>query len=205
MSPRIRLQFGTTALFLFVGLALSGTLLRSQAVAPLAAVPAEEYAVYAAAMLKVVHGSSFVVVDTTSMHNKPGEIPAALNFPPEDKPRLTADLVGDFKMKNSAPSTLASGFPAAVSVTLITEAERQAMFAGCLGGDACGWSVFYKRYAGASGITSLSRVGFNDARDIALLYLGHSRDWEAGMGLYVLLAKHEGRWEVTSLTTSWIS
>ena len=205
MRHRTHLRHGTTALSLLVGLAVSGTLLRSQAGPSAAAVPAEEYAVYAAAMQKVLRGVSFVVIDTTSMHDKPGQIPAALAFPPEDKPRLTSNLVGDFKAKNSRPTTLADDFPTVVNVRLMTGDEYRSMFAGCTGGDTCGWSAFRKKYPGMSGITALSRVGFNETDDIALLYLSHSRDYEAGMGLYVLLNKHEGRWEVIGLTRGWVS
>jgi len=205
VSQRARFRNGATALFLFVGLALSGAALRPQKVPPPATVPAEEYAVHAAAMQKVLRGVSFVVIDTTSMRNKPSEIPAALTFPPEDKPRLTSDLVSDFKAKNSRPSTLADGFPAVVTVRLMTEEENRAMFAGCVGDGACGWGAFHKKYPGVSGITTLSRVGFNEAHDIALVYLSDSRDYEAAVGMYLLLAKHEGRWEVVSQMVSWVS
>jgi hypothetical protein len=205
MGQRTHLRHGTTALFLLVGLAVAGTLLQGQAAVSGATVPAEEYAVYAAAMQKVLRGVSFVVIDTTSMYHKPHELPAALTFPLEDKPRLTTDLVSDFKKKNGRPSTLADRFPTVVSVRLMTGEENRTMFAGCLGGDTCGWSAFRKTYPGMSGITTLSRVGFNETNDIALLYLSCSRDYEAGLGLYVLLAKREGRWEVISLTTNWIS
>jgi hypothetical protein len=194
-----------SALVLLVGLALSRAALLSQAVPSAGTVSPEEYAVYAAAMQKVVGGVSFVVIDRTSLHDKPGEIPAALRFPLEDTPRLTSDLVSDFKARNRESHALTNGFPAVVTVRLMTEEENRATFDGCVGGDACGWSVFYKRYSGVSGITTLSRVGFNEAHDIALLFLGNRSGNIGGLGMYLLLARHEGRWEVISRAGSWIS
>ena len=205
MSRRTPLRYGTIALSLLAGLTLAGAALRAQNAPPAATVPAEEYAVYAAGMLKVVGGASFVVVDTTSMYNKPSDIPAALRFPPEDKPRLTSDLVGDFKAKNSGPSKLADGFPAVVTVRLMTGEEYRAMFDGCAGGDTCGFSVFYKKYPGVSGVTTLSRVGFNETHDIALLFLSNLSGNIGGLGMYLLLSKHEGRWEVIGRAGSWVS
>lgn len=202
MSGRTLLRYGTTALCAAVGLALSGAAPRSQAAPPAAAVPAEEYAVYAAAMQKVLRAVSFVVLDRTSTFGTPSGIPAAPEFPIEDKARLTSDLVGDFRAKNTRSSRLADGFPTAVSVSLLTEAENRAMFDGCAGGDACGWTAFHKRYPGVSGVTTLSRVGFNEAHDIALLYLSASRDYGPPMGLSLLLAKYEGRWEVIGMAVN---
>ncbi len=205
MSQRTRRERLAPVLVILIGLALSGAVRRSQAVPSSDPVPAEEYAVYAAAMQQVVGGISFLVVDTTSMPNKPSEIPEALSFPLEDAPRLTSDMVDDFKTKNSGPHTLAEDFPTLVTVTLMTEVEHRAMFAGCSGGDNCGWAVFYKKYPAAPGITTLSRVGFDATHDFALLYLSNVRDYEAGTGLYLLLAKREGRWKVISRSRSWIS
>ena len=87
----------------------------------------------------------------------------------------------------------------------MTEEENRAMFTGCVGGDACGWRGIHNKFPGVSGIITLSRVGFNEAHDIALLYLSNSSDDEAAMGVYLLLAKHEGRWEVVGLAMSWVS
>jgi len=169
------------------------------------AVTSDDYAVYLAAMEKVVGGGSYVVLDTTTIHGEPDKLDKALSFPIEDADRITADLIEDFKFKNRKPQTIARPFPFEARVTFITEKERSAMFAGCIGEIRCGWKTFYDKYPGAPGITRLSRVGFNQKRDTALVYIGHVRHWEAGEGMYLFLAKTSGKWKVTSRTRGWIA
>jgi hypothetical protein len=68
-----------------------------------------------------------------------------------------------------------------------------------------GWDVFYADYPGAPGITTLSRVGFNDAMDQALVYVGTQSHWLAGAGYIVLLVKVEGVWVIDQQVMTWIS
>ena len=165
----------------------------------------EDYAVYLAAMEKVVGGNSYVILDTTTIRDQPEKLDKALSFPIEDADRITDDLVEDFKYKNRKPQTILRPFPSGTRVTFITEAERSAMFTGCMGEIKCGWKTFYDKYPGAPGITRLSRVGFNRKRDTALVYIGHVRHWEAGEGMYLLLTKTNSEWKVISRTRGWIT
>jgi hypothetical protein len=165
----------------------------------------DEYAVYAVALEEVVGGYSYVLMNMTSIGGKPEAIDRALSFPIEDADLLTTDLVSDFKAKNQQPSVLAKSFPNDIRVTLIAERERDAMFAGCIGEIKCGWKTFYDKYPGAPGITTVSRVGFNQKRNMALVYVGNARDWEVGQGMYLLLEKTDGEWKVVSRTKGWLS
>jgi hypothetical protein len=68
-----------------------------------------------------------------------------------------------------------------------------------------GWQVFYARFPEAPGIISLSRVGFNDRLDQALVYLGNQSHWLAGAGHFYLLKKVNGAWTVDQKVMTWIS
>ncbi len=162
----------------------------------------EEYAVYAAALKEAVGGFSYVVVSTTTLHGKPEQIEKALTFPIEHDKLITQDLVKDFKFKNLKPQTIADHFPSGIRVTLISEQEESALFANS---HKDGWKTFYEKYMGASGITHISRVGFNQKRDTAIVYVGNLRNWDAGGGSYLLLTKTDGEWKVVSQTRGWIT
>ena len=166
------------------------------------AIASDEYAVYTAAMEQAVGALFYVVMDTTSMHDKPENIDRALSFPVEHGNLITEDLVKDFRFRNQQSHRLTQNFPPNISVTLITENERSAFFADSY---KSGWTKFYERYKGASGITTLSCAGFNEKRDTAIVYVGNVRHWESGSGAYLLLVKADGKWKVISETRGWIS
>jgi hypothetical protein len=65
--------------------------------------------------------------------------------------------------------------------------------------------LFYERYPNTPGITTLSRVGFNEPLDQALVYIGTMSHWKAGVGYYVLLSKVNGSWLVEQQVMTWIS
>lgn len=198
------MRFATTMktpIILSVSLILSGLLLGQDSPKPEAAT-SEEYSVYAAALQEVVGGFSFVVVSTTSMPDKPEQVEKALSFPIEFESLITQDLVEDFKAKNKSPQLLGNHFPPEMRVTLITEREHDALFADSF---KDGWKSFRMKYLGSSGITRVSRVGFNQQHDTAIVYVANVRDWEAGGGGYVLLSKTNGKWTVVSHTRGWIT
>ena len=85
---------------------------------------------------------------------------------------------------------------------LISETEMTEMFAG-----DCerGWERFYRKYPGAQGDMTLSRVGFNKVRDTALAYIGNQSHCLAGAGYLVILKKRDGTWRVAEKRMVWIS
>jgi hypothetical protein len=65
------------------------------------------------------------------------------------------------------------------------------------------WASFRKRYG--DGFVVLSRVGFNQARDHALLGVSTSCGSVCGSGQYMLLTKGNGRWQITEQHRTWVS
>jgi len=68
-----------------------------------------------------------------------------------------------------------------------------------------GWQVFYRRYPHAQGVTTLSRVGFDQARTQALVYRGTQSQCLAGAGHFIILEKSGGNWLIKRETMVWIS
>ena len=80
-------------------------------------------------------------------------------------------------------------------------ADRQALFS--INQD--GWTLFYNRYPDAPGIITFSRVGFNEAIDQALCYVGFQSQLLSGAGYYFLLKKVNGNWVVDQQVMTWVS
>ena len=107
-------------------------------------------------------------------------------------PDLGDDIVGDFKAKNKSSSALERTFTLSVPYTLMSEQEVASIFSST----ATGWDKFYAKYPDAKGFLALSRVGFNQAKDTAVLYTEHYGGPTAGEGDVVLMKKTAGRWTV---------
>jgi hypothetical protein len=197
----LKTYYRTGFVVAFVCIFAIGVLVSKEAGTPDAATT-DEYAVYAAAMEEAVGGRSYVVISTTSTHDKPEKLDSALNFPIEFEKAVTDDLVNDFKTKNQKSHPITQQFPKDVHVTLISENEEHELLTNST---KDGWAAFYEKYPGRAGITRLSRVGFNQKGDIAVVYVGNVRSWETGHGAYLLLQKIEGKWKVITQTRGWIT
>jgi hypothetical protein len=66
------------------------------------------------------------------------------------------------------------------------------------------WGQFSEKYSGAREIYFLSRVGFNHARNQALVYVASECGGLCGGGNYVLLEKRFGFWLIQKRCMSWI-
>jgi hypothetical protein len=71
--------------------------------------------------------------------------------------------------------------------------------------DAKAWRKFMTKHANTPGIIIVSRVGFNRARDQAVVYSGMSCGLLCGQGEFTWLTKHDGVWSVEASNVVWIS
>ena len=116
-------------------------------------------------------------------------------------PDLGDDILGDFKAKNKTSSALERTFTLSVPYTLMSEQEVASIFSST----ATGWDKFYAKYPDAKGCLALSRVGFNQAKDTAVLYTEYRSGATAGEGDVVLMKKTDGRWTVQGNSMFWQS
>jgi hypothetical protein len=163
---------------------------------------AEEYEVYSALIQSVYKNALIVIEDTTAQRDSGLFSPTdAARFMRNQWRELGNDILSDFQTKNEKPSALESRFTLSVRYTFISEQEIESIFSK----NASGWEDFYAKYPGSQGILTLSRVGFNEAKDTAVLYAGNQSHWVAGQGNMVLMKKTAGRWTVQSQSMMWIS
>jgi hypothetical protein len=162
---------------------------------PQTGVTADEYAVYSAliqsAYVDATQPKQIVIHDTTADPRlySPRSVAGAMK---SSWPDLGDDVLSEFETKNQTSSALARRFALSVPYTLISGQELAANFPPT----APGWENFYSKYPGSQGRVVLSRVGFNQAKDTAVLYAEFASGATAGEGDVVLMKKTDGRWTV---------
>ncbi len=68
-----------------------------------------------------------------------------------------------------------------------------------------GWSQFFARYEGAPGLLRLSRIGLDDSRRHALVYVEHQCGVECGAGRLVHLSRgDDSTWQVNGAVLVWM-
>jgi hypothetical protein len=169
----------------------------------------EEYAVYSALVKEMFSDSSagmFVISKFTSGYrtSEPDERQGLMSEQNFLTSKLDRDALGDYISKNRAgQSELLYGMlKLDAKHVLISDGETEEMFSA-----SCekGWEKFYKKYPGAQGHMTFSRVGFNQKRDAAVVYIGNQSHCLAGAGYLVLMTKDGGAWKVTEKVMLWIS
>ena len=116
-------------------------------------------------------------------------------------PGIQADTIADFKAESKKADQFKNEFSLKVPCILVSDEETNAIFRTSGGG----WDSFYKKYPGAQGILSFSRVGFDRQRKQALVYFGNQRQVLDGAGYLALLAKKDRTWVMVKQTMIWIS
>jgi hypothetical protein len=168
---------------------------------------AEEYAVYSALIQsKYIAGNrpALVVIEEETVKSDGAQfsVDQAFGIMRSWRPKLDEDVFADFKAKNQAPSALERRFTLSVDYMLMSEQELSSTFAS---GHTTGWDDFYKKYPNSHGIVTLSRVGFNKAKDVAVVYAGNQWHWTAGEGGLLLLKKTDGKWVIDQDGMYWVS
>lgn len=166
---------------------------------------ADEYAVYAALFAEkgddkegkqIVLENATVVNDTFSQRMDQKSIEKLFGLP------SITDAIKDFLTKNRKSSALADQFRLKATIVLISNSDVKRLFHDSIEG---GWDLFHAKYPNANSINTLSRVGFNKDKTVALLYYTYSCGGLCGQGQYVLLRKHEGQWKIEKESMTWIS
>jgi hypothetical protein len=117
-------------------------------------------------------------------------------------PSLPEALVGRVLEVNEEDIELLDRFGLSTPVVLLADREQQSIFEH---GVFEGWDIFYRRYAGAQGILTLSQPGFDDERRQALLYAGNLRGGMDGAGEYFLAERAGSEWVIRGSAIVWLS
>lgn len=142
-----------------------------------------------------------VIEDTTAQRDAGFSSPDAVRFMRYYHPELAEVIWSDFQAKNEKPSLLERRFTLSADYLLISRQELESIFSK----NPSGWEDFYAKYPRSQGMLTLSRVGFNEAKDTAVFYAGNQWHAAAGEGGMVLMKKTAGRWTVQDRATMWVS
>ncbi len=93
-------------------------------------------------------------------------------------------------------------FHAKKPVTLVSSADVGQLFRP---EDKLGWVRFRERFPRSSGITTLSRVVFDEGHSHALVYVGNQKDWLSGAGIIFSLSRTDGAWNIQQSRIVWLS
>jgi hypothetical protein len=162
----------------------------------------EEQAVYAFLLPKMYQHTQYVIMDTTATNVTGVDNTAqTLDTVLQNMHAVAPETAESFRARNDRAYPIRPDMKLAGAYTLLSQAGRKQIF----GQNQSGWDIFYNRYPQAPGITTLSRVGFNNSLDQALVYLGPQSNWLAGSGYDVLLNKGTAGWAIDQQVMVWIS
>jgi len=165
-------------------------------------IDAEQQAVYTALLQDLYSASSYVIMDSTA--TSPGGVEATasiLDRVLQNMHGVDGETMDSFRVRNDTAWPVPPDMHLGSSYVLLSQAEMTGIF----NQNRDGWQLFYEKYPDAPGITTLSRVGFNNTFDQALVYVGTLSHYLAGAGYFVLLKKVNGAWLLDQQVMSWIS
>jgi len=162
----------------------------------------EEQAVYAFLLsTQYQHKEYVIMADTATSATGVDNTAQTLNYVLQNMHAVALTTLDSFKSRNASAQILRSDMQLGGPYSLLSQSTRNRIF----GQNQSGWDIFYNHYPQAPGITTFSRVGFNESLDQALVYMGTQSNWLAGAGYYILLKKGYGTWSIDQQVMIWIS
>ncbi|MBN2015629.1 hypothetical protein JW766_02245 [Candidatus Dojkabacteria bacterium] len=126
-----------------------------------------------------------------------------LQYVDSKMPGIDPETLTDFRARNQIEYPLERRFGFKIDYVFISNEEMAALHSH--GEQDAFWDNFYDRYPESQGILSLSRVGFNNRMDQALVSIGNQSDWLSGSGFFILLIRLNGTWTIRDMVLTWIS
>ena len=166
----------------------------------------EEYAVYSAIIVQYAYeetGTFVIANPTTNLTYEPKL--KSLEFRPFDfrppTPVLSPDGLDDFIQRNRTNRWLTPKLEIDRKYALVDYREIRRLADWDHPNPAPGqmmeeWKDFFKAYPATHGFVSLSRVGFNQQMDQALVHIGWRCPSLCGHWSFILLTKKDGVWKM---------
>lgn len=193
-------RFLSAALFVVLLGCLCG---RAQSVEN-AAVEREEYAVYSATIsaIYVNDMSRLVVIANPTCCAETPKSKDEIRFPYVATSPISQDTFVDYLERNKTNRWLERRLESKIDYVIVDTLEIGKLASIDPRDD---WSRLYNKYPGSVGFIHLSRVGFNNRKDQALVFTGSRCRGLCGQTQFVVLEKKGGRWEVIHRTVWTVS
>ena len=173
-----------------------------------AALSADEYAIYDVIINPnppsqfQAQGEIVIEADTTNRYNPSDRATDIRGYVARQMTGLQPQTIDSFLAANQTMTPLADQFHLNGRIVLLSRADQAKIFSGDW---QTMWTTFYQRFPGASGLRAFSRVGFNSARDQALVYYQISSGSLDAEGSMILLKKTSTGWLVQQQLQLWIA
>jgi len=127
--------------------------------------------------------------------------------------RATA-AVADLEAKSQAEYPVENKFRLTVPCTLLSKEAEDDLFhyptdnrvdAEAIKKIQDGWHQFHQDHPGAQGLITISRVGFNSDKSLAVVYVGIHASMMMANGKCFLVVKKNGSWTIESEEMIWFS
>lgn len=169
----------------------------------------EEYAIYSAIISKhyIKDGVRLVVVTTptcceVSERRKEDVMPRFQYFVSAE-PSPAPETLDSYVERNRTSVEVQKLFKLNVEVKIVLYKKIESLFDMIeLEED---WKTFYRMFPHSNGYIRFSRAGFNRAGNEAFVSTAWMSGSLAGEGRYILLRKKDGRWNVETSITTWVS
>jgi hypothetical protein len=155
---------------------------------------AEEWAVYIALMDE----GQVILNETTA-----GYIDDDKAYFLREMPSLTEETYDNYIAKQQTQG-LALPAKLGTQYQLISQAKVDEVF-GFSDDLDLAWKRFYQLYPNSDGYMAFSRVGFNTEITLAFVYIQYVCGPECGGGIYYVLRRTLGKWQIVDQVDTWVS
>ncbi len=120
---------------------------------------------------------------------------------------LSDATIAGYEVARPMRTELKRSFKLGVPYSLFTQKDYESIFGTTRNNNGTTefWNRFYTKFPESGGYVWLSNVGYNKARDQALVYFVHWCGIACGTGDYIQLGKTGDRWKVEAVAPVWIS
>jgi hypothetical protein len=148
--------------------------------------------------------SQLIIVDTTEYdvseieEDMPWE--EMQKFLRKEVPSLQAATIKNFREMNLRQAHLDQRFDLPLPYELVTGSTLDSIIH-----DVSDWTGYYKRYPGAQGFLTLSRVGFSSDGNQAFFYASNHCGGKCATGSFTVAQKRGNRWAIVKEVIVWVS
>lgn len=186
-------------LFVFTGAFACSTLSPNSAPTPTdAEIEKEEQAVYS--FFVGGQGGTTLILQETSTSVINDDPQTVMDNIKSGLTGISNETVKNFIARNAQPTQLSTDMNLGTKYTLITSEELSKITKQPNWGE-----ILANTYPGSNGYLIISRVGFNNTLDQAVIYVGQVAGPMMGSGSYYLMEKQNGNWIIKQEVMVWIS
>ena len=109
----------------------------------------------------------------------------------------------EWSLRNKESTSVKFKISSELDISFLSAYDIDTLFAGDTAKK--NWEQFYSLYEDYDGFIAISRIGYNDTRNEAVLLMEHHCGASCGTGKFISLKKSINKWDVQSTLTMWLA